>query len=258
MHIKKLKNYFSHDFNARNDIKLKKVNMELGLTGLGLYWCIIECLYENGGYLDLNQIDLLAYELRTEKNLIEKIINDYDLFKINKNKFYSKSVLQRLEKINEISKKNKENIKKRWEKEKQKMEMKTNDDCNTVVLQSNYKEKEKENKNKIKENIIITTTTINNIYDFVEKNFGRTLSPIEYEKISNWKDNELTRYAIETAVVNNVKKINYVEAILRSYQENNINSVEEAKTKNQEFKDKNTKKELFDYDWLEESLNKGG
>ena len=108
--------------------------MELGMCGIGLYWCIIECLYENNGYLDLNQIDLLAYELRVEKKLIEKLIDNYDLFKKNKKSFYSKSVLQRLEKINEISKKNKENIKKRWEKAKQTIENRPKNENDTTVF----------------------------------------------------------------------------------------------------------------------------
>ena len=42
------------------------------MSGIGLYWCIVECLYENNGYLDLDQINLLAYELRVEKKLIEE------------------------------------------------------------------------------------------------------------------------------------------------------------------------------------------
>ena len=55
--------------------------MDLGMSGIGLYWCIVECLYENNGYLDLDQINLLAYELRVEKKLIEDLIDNYDLFK---------------------------------------------------------------------------------------------------------------------------------------------------------------------------------
>lgn len=261
MHIKKLKNYFSHDFNARNDIKLKKLNMELGMNGIGLYWCIVECLYENNGYLDLAQLDLLAYELRVEKNLIEKLINDFDLFKTNKNRFYSKSVLQRLEKINEISKKNKENVRKRWEKEKQKKEERTNNDGDTTVLQSNYKEKEKkikENKNKIKENIIITTT---NIYEYIESNFGRPLSPVEFEKINSWLSlykQEIIEHAVKIAVMNSKKTFNYVEGILKTWKGKNFETLDQIKEEQLQFEkmkyhqEQRNKEpvEVFDYDWL--------
>jgi len=46
-----MKEYFSHDYNARNDTKLVKVFMKYQLKGIGAYWCIIEMLYEEGGYL---------------------------------------------------------------------------------------------------------------------------------------------------------------------------------------------------------------
>lgn len=258
MHIKKLKNYFSHDFNARNDIKLKKVNMELGMNGIGLYWCIIECLYENNGYLELDQIDLLAYELRVEKKLIDDLINNYDLFRKNKKSFYSKSVLQRLEKINEISRKNKENVSKRWAKQKN---IQTNIGKDTTVLQSNYKEKEskiKENKNKIKENIIITTT---NIYEYIESNFGRPLSPLEYEKIESWLSlykQEIIEYAVKIAVMNSKRTFNYVEGILNNWKGKDLKSLKEIqednlkilKMKHRSDSENHEEIELFDYDWL--------
>ena len=115
--MKKINNYFPHDFNARNDIKLKKVNMQLGLNGIGLYWCIIECLYENNGYLTLEEdINLLAYELRIDKELIINLIKNFDLFKIKNNKFFSQSVLTRLEDINRKSNINRKNSLKRWQK----------------------------------------------------------------------------------------------------------------------------------------------
>lgn len=96
---------------------------------------------------------------------------------------------------------------------------------------------------------------LSSIFDFIEENFGRTLSPIELEKIADWEDNELTRYAVEIAVINNVKKINYVEAILQSYKDNGIKSIEEVKDKKRKFKNNNTENvdvELFDYNWLED------
>lgn len=80
------------------------------------------------------------------------------------------------------------------------------------------------------------TTTNNNIYDFIEENFGRTLSPIEYEQISKWKDNELTRYAIKQAVLNGAYRIKYIESILNDYEKNGIKTVQEAQEKEKEFK----------------------
>lgn len=81
-------------------------------------------------------------------------------------------------------------------------------------------------------NTSINNYSINNnkksLFDVVEENFGRTLNPIEYEEISKWEDNELTRYAIKEAILNNARGIKYINTILASYKAKNILTIEEA------------------------------
>ena len=77
-----------------------------------------------------------------------------------------------------------------------------------------------------------------NIYEYVESNFRRTLSPIEMEKIKTWTDNELTRYAVAVAVLNGVNNLKYVEAILENWKMENITTVEQAKKQNKKLKEK--------------------
>ncbi len=89
----------------------------------------------------------------------------------------------------------------------------------------------------IKKDITITTEG-NTIFDFIEQNFGRTLSSIEYQKISEWEDNKVTRHAIEIAVLNRSCNIPYIEAILSSYRDKGIKTVEEAIKNEQEFQEK--------------------
>lgn len=67
-----------------------------------------------------------------------------------------------------------------------------------------------------------------NIYEYIESNFGRTLSPIEYEEISTWEDNELTRYAVREAVLNGAYSIKYIVAILQNWKNKNIRTIAEA------------------------------
>lgn len=94
-----------------------------------------------------------------------------------------------------------------------------------------------------------TNNNINNtIYDFVEQNFGRTLSPIEYEEISQWIDNELTRYAIKQAVINNKCSIKYISRILNAYERENIKSVQQAHDRERQYieaKSKNKYKQKY-------------
>jgi len=108
--------YFSHDYGSRNDPKLVKVLMKLGQAGKGVYWDLIEMLYEQGGYLMLSDCDSYAFALRTDEECITKLINEFGLFENDGEKFWSNSVLSRLNKRDSKSQKAKESALKRWNK----------------------------------------------------------------------------------------------------------------------------------------------
>ncbi len=105
--------YFSHDYNARNDRKLIKLTMNHGMKGIGIYWCLVEMLFEEDGYMPM-ECERIAFELRTESDVIKSVINDFDLFCIDGEKFYSESVLRRLESRYEKSQKARESAEARW------------------------------------------------------------------------------------------------------------------------------------------------
>jgi len=106
--------YFSHDYNARNDPKLQKVLMKLGQAGKGLYWDLVEMLFEEGGYLMLSECDSYAFALRSDSVCIHSLLNDFDLFKQDEERFWSESVLRRLNKRYEKSEKAAQSANKRW------------------------------------------------------------------------------------------------------------------------------------------------
>lgn len=56
--------YFKHDQGARNDPKMRLLRALHGAEGLGLYWCIVEELYEQGGTIDDVAIEGTAADLR--------------------------------------------------------------------------------------------------------------------------------------------------------------------------------------------------
>ena len=70
-----------------------------------------------------------------------------------------------------------------------------------------------------------------NIYSYIESNFNRLLSPIEYELVSTWEDNELTRYAIKEAVLNGARSLKYVQAILNNWKDKGITTIPQAQKK---------------------------
>ena len=90
--------YFSHDSNARNDQRLMKVRMQYGMEGYGVYFGIIEILREQKDYtLTFDDIDSISFDLRVDKEKIEDIVENYDLFEIKGHTmFYSKSLMRRM------------------------------------------------------------------------------------------------------------------------------------------------------------------
>lgn len=137
--------YFSHDYNARNDWKLVKVMMKHGLEWIGAYWCIIEMLYEEWGYISINEYERIAFELRTTENVIVEVINDFGLFTIWRETFYSQSVIDRLEQRMSKSEKARISVQKRWDKNKEENTnvLQTYNDSNTIKESKEKKNKEK-------------------------------------------------------------------------------------------------------------------
>ena len=78
------------------------------------------------------------------------------------------------------------------------------------------------------------------IFDIIEKEFGRTLSPIEYEIIKAWWENNidktLIKEAIKEATMNGVSNLRYIDKILYEWGKLGLKSVEDV--------EKNRKKRL--------------
>ena len=106
--------YFAHDYNARNDPKLQNVLFDLGVEGIGVFWCIIEQLYEQGGKLPLHYCKSIAFALHVDFKCVERLVNDYGLFKNDGENMWSESVLNRLNRRSEVSEKRKLAALARW------------------------------------------------------------------------------------------------------------------------------------------------
>lgn len=140
------KEYFSHDYNARTDPKLVRMIMKSGLDSLAIYWCIIEMLYEQDGYINLDYIDNIAFELHTQSDRITDVLKNYDLFRFEEDKFYSDSVLRRLQLREEISQKNSNNAKSGWQKRRgnDATVMRPHSDRNAIKVKESKVNKRKE------------------------------------------------------------------------------------------------------------------
>lgn len=111
--------YFSHDANARNDIKIIKLRRKLGMAGYGIYWCVIEILRETSEYkLPIEHIDDIAFELKVESETLTSIINDFGLFTVNDGFFCSTRLCKSMGMYNDyrdkLSAAGKKGMEKRW------------------------------------------------------------------------------------------------------------------------------------------------
>ena len=118
--------YFSHDYNSRSDEKIKMLIRRHGILGYGIFWAIIEDLYNNANALRTDY-EGIAYDLRVDIKIVKSVINDFDLFIIKDDFFGSFSVQRRLEERNAKSKKASESANYRWSKLK--------DDANAMQTQ---------------------------------------------------------------------------------------------------------------------------
>lgn len=104
-------------------------------------------------------------------------------------------------------------------------------------------------------------TKDSDIFELIEKEFGRTLNSIEYEIIKAWLDNnyseELIKAALNEAVVNRVSNISYMDKILYDWNKKGINTSEDVLKMKNKRKDNNEKDVEIDYDivdwnWMDE------
>lgn len=112
--------YFSHDSNARNDIKIVRLRRQLGMEGYGIYWCLIEILRETADYrLPFEAIEDIAYQIDAAKEKVETIVKTYGLFTLDKDHFFSLRLIRSMELYNNqkktLSEAGKKGMKTRWE-----------------------------------------------------------------------------------------------------------------------------------------------
>lgn len=102
-----------------------------------------------------------------------------------------------------------------------------------------------------------------NLFIFLESNFGRTISPIEYERLIDWQktfNDDIIKYAIELSCNANAKNMNYLNAILNNWNSKGYTKLQECKDEslkkqNKWSSKKPIRKELIP-EWLDQDIQK--
>ena len=92
------------------------------------------------------------------------------------------------------------------------------------------------------------------IFSTFESELGRTLSPMEYEKIKEWitsgNSNEIIVLALKEAVLNGVNNLNYIDRILDSWRKKGYKNERDVLKEKENYRTKKEKVQVYDTDWL--------
>jgi hypothetical protein len=175
--------YFSHDYNARNDEKIKRLIRKHGMIGYGIFWSIVEDLYNNANALRMDY-DGIAYDLRTDCDVVASVINDFDLFVFDGDFFGSNSVQERLDQRNVKSESARKSASYRW----------GNANAMQTLCDSNAKKERKGKEIKGKE-IKEINISFDSFWDLYDKKTGeKNKLSDKWEKLSDSERTEIMKY----------------------------------------------------------------
>lgn len=83
--------FFIHSTKASDSAKLKKLQDDYKLAGLGFYWKVVELLMLCPVKVHFNTI-LTLREPPIKFNVVKAILNDYDLFNVDENNYVTLKV----------------------------------------------------------------------------------------------------------------------------------------------------------------------
>ena len=120
----------------------------------------------------------------------------------------------------------------------------TGGDENLTTINNNNNNSNKYNNNNNYNYIYNSGSSSDEIINFIENNFGRTLSSYEFEKINCWINefnSDIVKYAIELSILNNKRTFAYIEGILKNWKSCGYKTLDDITTKEDKPK---TKEEL--------------
>ena len=232
--------YFPHDCDSRNDLKIRKLRAVYGNDGYATYFILLENIYRQKHYeleiMDEETILILSEECKLDvQNFKQILLKCIDLELFDKKAYEERKVLtsdaikKRTEPIETAR-----NRKREWSNSKGLGVMdvqNTGESTQSKVKESKVKEsKVKESKVKESKEDEEEKETSAASEPIVDLNFKKVIdvfnqnihpvTPIEAEKIKCWLKNFETDaiiMAIQEAVENNARTIKYIEAILNSW-----------------------------------------
>ena len=114
------RNYFPHEYTAKDDPKCERLIFKMGMEGYGIFWALLEVLRAQPDYTyPLENIPLVAYKYRKQSEKVRRVVFDFGLFNVVDDKiFFSNGLIRRMQPMDEEHKSRSEGGKKgmanRW------------------------------------------------------------------------------------------------------------------------------------------------
>lgn len=180
--------YFSHDYNARNDEKIKRLIRKHWFLWYGIYWALVEDLYQNANELQLD-CEGIAYDMRVDVKIISSILQDFELFETNISYFSSRSVWERLQQRLEKSAKAKASAAARWWKKNANAKQ-TQSEGNAIKESKGKESKIKKSKYWEYKHVFLTLDQ----YEKLWKDFWEDKRALYIKKLDEWIELKWYKY----------------------------------------------------------------
>lgn len=110
--------YINHKISNRSEYVFRKLIERKGAAAYGVYWYVLEELYESGGRMLFEEIESISNALCVRKDFVASVIKSFSLFQYDSESFWSDEVIEQIEKRQKLKDKRKEAANKRWVSEK--------------------------------------------------------------------------------------------------------------------------------------------
>lgn len=173
--------YFTHDYNAANDSKILFLRQQLGMEGYGIFWFIVEQLAQSGGFLPIKITPVLAMQMQVTEAKVRSVINDYELFDIVDENFYSQRLNKHLQIRKQLSESGKKGALNRWKN--------SPPNGHPIYHPNGNKERKKEINKVNKESKVFIPPSIDEVIKFFDDNgYTNGDKAWNYYNDGEWKD----------------------------------------------------------------------
>ena len=107
------KHWFKHDHYTCNDIKIQKLDHKYPVVGYGIFFKMVEMLYQNDGVVEYD-LEFISHNLNYDKEVVKAVLNNFDLFIIDDNIITNNRVQEGIKEITEKSEQARTNANKRY------------------------------------------------------------------------------------------------------------------------------------------------